>query len=1013
MSKLRIFIYMLLCLALLSGSLTAQELKGQIFGTVSDDEGIALPGVIVEATSPKMIGIAATATNEFGAYRLLALVPGTYKIVFSVPGFNTIIREGIIVVLEKTITVNVTMEPGAIEEKITIIGRSPLIDVKSQARGMVLTKEVFQLLPRGRNFDSLITTIPGVINEDDLLDGPSVDGASGAENMFFVDGMSTSDLVDGVSGQQVSFDFAEEVQVKSSGYNAEYGGSLGGVINVITRSGGNEFHGELIGYYWGSALEGKRRDVLDYDADTDEARYYDYDEYYGVTDDYTIEGGLNLGGYVFKDRLWFFVSAMPKYFKRTRTADFNVVGKDVVKEFTRKRYWYNYSAKLTAQPLKNLRVGAGFVNNYYKYKGNNVEARHSSSTADHDAYGFSYPNYSISGYADLTLGNNALFSVRGGFWTSDTKDQLVEPQTLPRWQFYMDQPYNYMDSTNDIPEWPEIPEEYRHAKGWTSYPSAGLYETLANINERISVNADFTYFADFGGEHAFKGGVQFVRQKQDVNDGAVVPRVYLAWDSTFTAYGTEYGRGTYGWYSVRGNDVTGPYGDFYLATANRWAIYLQDTWTIQEKLTLNIGIRTESEYLPNYSDDPDFADVTKPVDFPFSDKIAPRFGFVYDVYGDSSLKVFGNFAIYQDVMKLYMAANAFGGFKWTSAYYSLDDWDYEQIGVNNNYPGTFYTSFNHRPPAFDDVEPGMKPFSQREISLGGEKLLGENMALSVRVVNKSVLYAIEDAGLLLPTPEGGVNELYLFCNPGFSWINGKYDESIAAGHLETDTPYLPKAKRLYWAVNAALDKRFSDNWLGGISLTWSRLTGNYSGLANSDEYGRNDPNGERCFDLWHLMVDKNLDPLDGPLPTDRPIVLKAYGSYVFDFGLTVGGIVNAMSGTPVTEDWNVDSTGYFPYNRGNLGRTPFLWFTNLYVEYNLNLGGAKIQLSANVDNVFNVSTSRRVWTEKFIDNVSPGDRALLDKDWDIPADVELDSLFEKEFSFYPPIEVRLGIKFIF
>ena len=107
----------------------------------------------------------------------------------------------------------------------------------------------------------------------------------------------------------------------------------------------------------------------------------------------------------------------------------------------------------------------------------------------------------------------------------------------------MDQPYNYMATTNDLAKWPEIPAEFRHPNDWTNSPSAGLYETIKNINSRISVNADFTYFANIGGEHAFKAGVQFVRQTQDVNDGRVVPTVYIGWDSSFTAYGTEYGRG--------------------------------------------------------------------------------------------------------------------------------------------------------------------------------------------------------------------------------------------------------------------------------------------------------------------------------------------------------------------------------------------------------------------------------------------------------------------------------------
>ena len=152
-------------------------------------------------------------------------------------------------------------------------------------------------------------------------------------------------------------------------------------------------------------------------------------------------------------------------------------------------------------------------------------------------------------------------------------------------------------------------------------------------------------------------------------------------------------------------------------------------------------------------------------------------------------------------------------------------------------------------------------------------------------------------------------------------------------------------------MNFSLDKRLSDNWLAGFSYTWSRLTGNYSGLASSDENGRNNPNVERNYDNWLISYDKNLDPLDGPLGTDRTHILKFYGAYTFPFGLTVGTVINAMSGTPETERWMVLQIPLMPYNRGNLGRMPFLWFANLYAEYNLKIGKTRLNFNVNVDNL--------------------------------------------------------------
>jgi hypothetical protein len=442
---------------------------------------------------------------------------------------------------------------------------------------------------------------------------------------------------------------------------------------------------------------------------------------------------------------------------------------------------------------------------------------------------------------------------------------------------------------------------------------------------------------------------------------------------------------------------------------NSWALYFQDSWTIGRKLTLNLGLRAESEYLPSYTTDPAFADIQKPINFPFSKKLAPRLGFVYDVLGDSSLKVFGSYGVFHDVMKLYMGANALGGFKWKSAYYTLDDYDYTKIGVDGNFPGTHLWTNDFRAPVFDSIDPDMKPFTQREISLGLEKKLMEDMSLSLRLVNKKVLYAIEDVGLILPS-----EEFYYFTNPGSEFIKQKFEEYRQSGVLLPGIPDTPKAKRDYTAMNLSLEKRFSHNWQGGLSYTLSRLVGNYSGLASADENGRNSPNGERYFDMWHLSYDKNLNPIDGPLPTNRPHSFKAYGSYAFPFGLTFGLVANAYSGTPVTEEWNVDSPGYFPYNRGNLGYTPFIFLTNVYLEYELKLGGRMgLKFSLNVDNLFDAKTAQQIYATKYRYNISPGDAALLAMNWEPAADAVLDPRFGMGYNFLAPISGRLGVRFVF
>jgi hypothetical protein len=1018
MRKLKLFVISFLVILLASSFVPAQTPTGKFVGKVVDDQGNGLPGVTVEAISPKLVGKAVTVSDANGAYRLLALPSGVYEITFTLQGFKKIIRKDVILQLQQTIVLDVTMEPAAVEESVTVIGMSPLIDVKSTVRGMTMTKEVFSSLPKGRDFDSLITAIPGVSYEP-MLAGTSVDGASGLENMYYVDGAEINNLLTGSRAQAAAFEFVDEVQVRASGYQAEYGGSLGGVISVITRSGGNAFHGEVMGYYSGAPLRTEYRDVLTLDYTNSKiAKYYKYNEYYGVNHDNRYEVGFNLGGYILRDKLWFFASFLPVFYNNTRDVTYLTKSGAPGPERSWKRtenYW-NWNAKLTAQLFGKLRLSASVVNNFNKYKGdlNNAYGGNPDPFYSYDLYGFSYPNFSGAIVADLTLGNNFLASLRGGYFMNNRTNQLLVPPDEPCFQFMTEAPGGYFNTTNI--GLAGIPEEYQRGTGWYNFPRANSQVNNAWKDERYNISGDLTYFLNAAGEHAFKAGVMWVRTVQDHDYLAKNPVLFFAWDRDMIAYGVNYGRGKYGYYGVRGNDVTGPFGQLYKAHSNRWSLYIQDSWTLAGRLTLNLGLRAESEYLPpGYTQDPQWMNAT-PISWSFGDKLAPRFGAVWDVMGDSTLKVFGSLAWYYDVMKLNMAVGSYGGDKWKSTYYALDDYRWPLIGVNNYFPGRLLFTGNpegtldFRAPSYDSTDPDMKPMTMREISLGGEYRIRENLALSVRGVYKHLVWAYEDIGILLPD-----GEHYFITNPGGPFITEKYAMARAAGLIPEKAPNCPKAKRDYWGFNIALDKRFSNNWQGGLSFTYSSLTGNYNGLVSGDEYGRQSPNTERYFDLWYLAFDYNLNPLDGALPGDRPLYFKLYGSYTFNFGLTAGIILNAMSGIPTSTEWALDVQGYLPYNRNDLGRTPFLWYSNFYLAYDFKIkGNTKFQINVNVDNLFDIKTAQRIYAIYNRGAVAVSDAVLAGGAWDInDYHPVLDPQFKKERDFYGPLTVRLGFAFSF
>ena len=891
MGRSRQILLCLLGIAFLGASLAAQVPTGKMFGTVTDEQGNPLPGVSVEATSPKLVGKAAAITDTNGVYRLFGLTPGTYRVSFTLQGFKPVIRTGIVLSIEQTLKLDVVMPLGTIEEQVTVVGQTPLIDVKTTVKGVTLTRETFQVLPHGRDFDTLLAAVPGVYNEK-LLAGISIDGASGLENMFYVDGTDIGNILTGARGQNVAFEFVDEVQIKASGYQAEFGGSLGGVINVISRQGGNSFHGDVLGFYSGSRLTGKERDTLRLDLyDVTKAEYVNYQDLLGKEKIDRVEAGFSLGGYVIKDRFWFFGSLLPVYLETGRHVIFEP--SKVEGDYTQRYQYLNFQAKLTAQPFRFMRLGASFVNNFSKYKGA-LPPRNGTGNPDDvwPDYGFSYPKWSASAYADITLGNNLLIGLRGGSFYTNTTDQLVQPSE-PR----------LAHGGLGTAAFPEIPAELQRPRGWSNRRS--VFVTERYIDQRYHADADLTYYLNLAGEHAWKFGVSWNRSREDRFAGFKYPdypNVAFYWDRGYylqndPAHPGPF-RGKYGIYQVFGNEATGPYGLVYDVHSDRWTLYLQDSWTIAGRFTVNAGLRAEQEYVPAYTDDPAYENA-KPIDFKFKDKLAPRLGFVYDVLGDSSLKIFGSYGIYYDVFKLYVAGASFGGSKSKLASYTLDTYEWDKIGVNGYYPGTLLEVYDYLPVTLDNIDPALKPLSQREFSFGAEKKILENFSATVRLVQKSLSNALEDSFLL--QPDGSY--FYGYFNPGLGYSL----PTTEGGKVDPEYPTLPKTKREYWAVNISLDKRFARNWLGGFSYTWSRLTGNYPGLATSDEVlnwstgeGRGSPNYEQAFDWWNYSFTKDLQPQDGPLQTDRPHYFKLYGAYTLPFGLTLGTVVNAMSGTLLT-----------------------------------------------------------------------------------------------------------------
>src|SRR4051794_22748966 len=237
-----------------AGLATAQERFGGLTGLVTDASGAVLPGATVTITS-KTTGAARTiVTAGDGLYNVPDLEPGRYAMVVELNGFAKVSMDDVMVSLGKTLKVDAQLKVGDMSEVVQVQAEArPAIDTRSTLVSHNITAEEIDRLPKGRSFQSLAMTAPSV-NSGEIEGGFQVNGASGAENAFTVDGVVTNSLINGSSRQNTVFEYLQEVQVKTTGIAAEYGGALGGVISAVTKSGGNTFRGETHYYFQGSPL---------------------------------------------------------------------------------------------------------------------------------------------------------------------------------------------------------------------------------------------------------------------------------------------------------------------------------------------------------------------------------------------------------------------------------------------------------------------------------------------------------------------------------------------------------------------------------------------------------------------------------------------------------------------------------------------------------------------------------------------------------------------------------------
>ena len=301
-------------LAELSPAHADDATTGSVRGVITDRASKDLPlGAIVEATSPGLQGAQTTIVDERGHYYLTSLPPGSYTLTVY---YNTakFTRGNVIVQLGKEVVVNIAVDGNAARgEIITIAGTAPLIDQGSTKIGQTFTPDYTNNLPTAGTFGG---TIGGAAGAQRDAHGISFAGATSPENVYVVEGLNTTDTGFGTLSSDLPNEFIQEAEVITGGYNAEYGRATGAIVNVITKSGGNEIHGSVFGHYEPGAFTASattiRREGTAIDAAVDQ--------------DYRYDLGAEVGGPIIRDKLWFHVGLAPS---TTRTTTTRIVSSNV------------------------------------------------------------------------------------------------------------------------------------------------------------------------------------------------------------------------------------------------------------------------------------------------------------------------------------------------------------------------------------------------------------------------------------------------------------------------------------------------------------------------------------------------------------------------------------------------------------------------------------------------------------------------------------------------------------
>lgn len=881
----------------------AQGQTGSIKGKITDQAGNPLPDAFIYVSSPAMLGIRTYLSSKTGAIRFPGLPPGIYKIMAEKPEFKTVNIEDIMVRVGKTVNLDITLEATLIEEEITSNIPTPTLDEESTKISVNIDRDLLNNIPFARNLHEIINSVAGVTQYSvPNQKASSVHGSTVRANIYTLDGIIMNDPSGMHLLTNINFDIIDEVELETAAHPAQVRFTEGGYINVVAKSGGNRFRGDINLYFTDEKLGSTLRS--EEEINETGASPPPLDKYLGDT-------SFSLGGALMEDKIWFFTNA--RLISLSRTTDF-LPWTDPQGNSHKKFSWRGNEKmgffKLTSQFIPQLKVTGMFYyfDRYRSASGSPLSwnlPEEATQILDHEK------NLTASGTLNYIFDQNTLGGVKVGYIEHSL------PLRLDR-------------------KWRDNPQYFNEGTGHF-WGNDGFNET--QLKKRFQVGAYLTRFQeDFFGDHEFKTGVEY----------EFVSGEWTTWKTDNLLQHYFYGNPYYfdpNYFGqavspVTGNPVDKGKVSFSIAgkaegessqnELSRLSLFAQDSVSFGRRLTLFLGLRFDrsSTKLPSSQKGESGNPVSLKIGEelieplygvnPYStnlvpewqnivvwNALSPRFGLSFDILGNGKHLFKASFSRYTEYLMLDYprALNPFYAHRSHQFYWFDENMD-GIVDVDDTYtlyPEDLrsYSEEDYKKRIASDIKP---PYTD-EFTIGLHQELFKDFSIRINYIHKTKRNIIEN---VLYDPDSD-KDWYTIAQDTQGWwipfetivpeVDDFPDTQVSAYYRSSNTPVLfyqvknvPELKRKYQALEIVFNKRMLNNLQLNGSLVISKTTGNI-GLNYDASSGFS-----RAADNPNLLV--NL-PEDSSLDFDRPLVLKLMGAYKFPYDFFASCYYTYMSGTPL------------------------------------------------------------------------------------------------------------------